>query len=159
MVFRQWQNNGLERSANQYDLVCALYQYLFYVKSMKSINNNAPVKCSKTIRINSCREKVWSVMTDINNWQSWQTDIGSAKLNGERKAGATFDWKSGGVTIHSMLHTVEPFSYFGWTGKAFGLFAVHNWSLTEKDGQTEVLVSESMEGPLAWLFKGLFNRK
>jgi hypothetical protein len=35
---------------------------------MKSINNNAPVKCSKTITINASSEKVWAVMTNINDW-------------------------------------------------------------------------------------------
>lgn len=42
---------------------------------MKSINNNAPVKCSKTITINVSSEKVWAVMTNIDNWETWQSDI------------------------------------------------------------------------------------
>lgn len=125
---------------------------------MKSINNNAPVKCSKTITINASGKEVWEILTSIDNWASWQTDISKAKLNGELKPGTTFEWKTGGAKIHSTIHTVEPFDVFGWTGKAFGMFAIHNWTLTENNGQTKVAVDESMDGFTAKLFKKSFNR-
>ncbi len=125
--------------------------------AMKIINNNAPVKCSKTITIKASSEKVWAVMTNINNWANWQIDISKPKLNGELKPNTTFDWKSGGAKIHSTLHTVEPFKNFGWTGRTFGMFAIHNWNLTETNGQTKVSVDESMEGFFAKLFKKSFN--
>jgi uncharacterized protein YndB with AHSA1/START domain len=125
---------------------------------MKGININAPVKCSKTITINASSEKVWEVMTNIDNWANWQTDISKSKLNGELKPKTTFDWKSGGAKIHSTLHTVEPFKNFGWTGNTFGMFAIHNWTLTEINGHTKVTVDESMEGFFAKLFKKSFNK-
>jgi uncharacterized protein YndB with AHSA1/START domain len=125
---------------------------------MKSINNNAPVKCSKTITINANSEKVWSIMTNINKWATWQTEIKNPKLNGELKPETTFDWKTGGAKIHSTLHTVEPYRQFGWTGKTFGIFAIHNWRLTEINGQTTVSVDESMEGFFAKLLKKSFNK-
>jgi len=56
------------------------------------------------------------------------------------------------------LHTINPEKEFGWTGKTFGMFAIHNWTLTELNGQTIVKVDESMEGFLARLFKKSFNR-
>lgn len=123
---------------------------------MKSINHNAPVKCSKQITIDASREKVWAVLTDINHWADWQTDIRNPKLNGALKPGTTFEWKTGGVKIASTLHTVEPYVHFGWTGKTFGMFAIHNWTLSENKGQTTVLVDESMEGLLARIFKASF---
>ncbi len=125
---------------------------------MKSINQNAPVKCSKTILINATRQKVWSVVTNINQWDSWQTDITKPILKSELKPGAVFTWKTGGANIQSTLHTVEPYSKFGWSGKGLGMTAVHNWTLKELNGQTEVTVDESMEGLLTSLFKKLFNR-
>jgi len=125
---------------------------------MKNINNNAPVKCSKTITINASSEEVWNVLTKIDNWAIWQTDISNPKLNGELNPNTTFDWKSGGAKIHSTLHTVEPFKNLGWTGKTFGMFAIHNWSLTETNGQTKVSVEESMEGFFAKLLKKPFNK-
>ena len=125
---------------------------------MKSINENAPVKCSKEVVIKANAKKVWAVLTNINQWAVWQTDIRKPKLNGELKPETTFDWQTGGVSIHSTLHTVEPYQEFGWTGKTFGLFAIHNWKLTEKEGITTVRVDESMEGFLANWFKKSFNR-
>ncbi|HOZ96425.1 MAG TPA: SRPBCC family protein [Niabella sp.] len=126
---------------------------------MKSINNNAPVKCSKTITINTNSEKVWKVLTNIDQWAMWQTDISKPKLNGQLQPETGFVWKTGGAKIHSTLHTVEPNKYFGWTGKTFGVFAIHNWTITETDGKTTVSVDESMEGFFAKLFKSLFNKK
>jgi hypothetical protein len=125
---------------------------------MKNINHNAPVKCSKSILINARPEKVWAVMTGIDQWASWQTDISQTKLNGALTPGSTFDWKTGGAKIHSTLHTVEPYKYFGWTGETFGMHAIHNWTLEETDGQTRVSADESMEGFLARLLKKAFNK-
>jgi uncharacterized protein YndB with AHSA1/START domain len=125
---------------------------------MKSINNNAPVKCSRKIVINANSEKVWKIITDINHWATWQKDISNAKLNGGLKPNSTFVWKTGGAKIISTLHTVEPNKYFGWTGKTFGMLAVHNWTIDEVNGQTIVSVDESMEGVLASLLKKSFNK-
>ena len=125
---------------------------------MKSINLNAPVKCSKSITVNASAEKVWNIMTNIDHWASWQKEISNPKLNGTLKSKSSFVWKTGGAKIQSTLHTVEPFKHFGWTGKTFGMFAIHNWTLTEEQGQTKVSVDESMEGLLAKLFKNTFNK-
>lgn len=125
---------------------------------MKETNNNAPAKCSKAITVNAGIGKVWQVLTNIDDWTTWNTEISYVSLNGELKPGTTFDWKTGGTKIHSTLHTVEPFKSFGWTGKAFGAFAIHNWTLSETNGQTTIVVEESMEGFLIGLFKKLFNR-
>ena len=97
-------------------------------------------------------------MTNINNWANWQTDISNPKINGELNPNTTFDWKSGGAKIHSTLQTVDPFKNFGWTGETFGIFAIHNWTLTEENGQIKVSVDESMEGFLAKLLKKSFNK-
>lgn len=124
---------------------------------MKNINHNAPVKCSKTVTVNAGKEKVWAVLTDISNWPTWQTDISKSVLHGDLKPGRTFNWKSGGANILSTIHTAEPFSYFGWTGKSLGMFAVHNWTMREEDGRTTVLVEESMEGFIARLLRKSLN--
>jgi hypothetical protein len=126
-------------------------------KDMRTINPDAPVRCSKTVVIQADSKIAWAVLTDINNWAAWQTDIRRPMLNGPLQAGTTFDWKTGGAKIHSTLHTVNPYSQFGWTGKTFGMFAIHNWTLTERNGQTTIEVDESMEGFLARLFKPSFN--
>ncbi|MDD5271448.1 MAG: SRPBCC family protein [Methylovulum sp.] len=125
---------------------------------MQNINDNGPVTCSDSILINATPEHVWAILTDIGQWANWQNDIKQATLNGPLQAGTSFVWKTGGVTIHSTLHSVEPYSHLGWTGKTMGLYAIHNWSLAEINGQTQVSVAESMEGWLATVFKKAFNK-
>jgi len=124
---------------------------------MKPINPNARIKSSNKIVINANSVDVWKVLTDIDTWASWQTEIKSPVVEGLVKAGANFTWKTGGLKIKSVLHTVEPYTQFGWTGKSLGIFAIHNWTITELNKQTEVLVEESMEGILTWVLKPILK--
>lgn len=124
---------------------------------MKSINSNAPVKCSKTVTVNASIEQVWEALTDINNWTMWQTDISKSVLHGDLKPETTFEWRSGGAKIRSTIHTVEMFNHFGWTGRSFGMAAIHNWTLREANGKTTVSVDESMEGFIARLLQRSLN--
>jgi uncharacterized protein YndB with AHSA1/START domain len=126
---------------------------------MKSINENAPVRCLRSITIAAPATQVWAVLTHINEWDRWQTDISKPSLRQPLKPGSTFVWKTGGATITSTLHTVQPASAFGWTGKTLGIFAIHNWQLSELNGHTTVTVSESMEGWLANLLQRMFQKK
>ena len=121
-------------------------------------NSQAPVKCSKSIVVNASAKKVWSVLTDIDNWEKWQPEITKPRLTGTLSEQAKFVWKTGGVKIHSALHTVKPYDAFGWTGNTFGMYAIHNWTLTDQNGATLVSVNESMQGFLAGLFKKSFNK-
>ena len=124
---------------------------------MTPINENAPVKAKESIQIDADPEKVWNILSDFNNWDKWNSDIKYAKLNGELKAGTTFNWNNGGNKIKSILHTVTPFKEIGWSGKAFGSFAIHNFTLSNVNGKTELLIEESMEGLLMRLFRGFMQ--
>jgi len=125
---------------------------------MRSINNNAPVKFSKTILIDASPSTVWAVLTAIEKWPAWNPEISEPKVNGPLQQNTTFNWKSGGGEIHSILHTVDPLKYFGWTGESSGLYAIHNWTLTEINGQTNLTSDESIEGLNAEKFKTEFNK-
>ena len=125
---------------------------------MKPINESAPVKCTKSVFIDASPERVWRVLTDIDRWSKWQTDISFSKQNGGLQAGETFTWKTGGVKISSVIHTAELNSQFGWTGKTIGVSAIHNWILEPHEAGTNVTVAESLEGWLASLLKGVFNK-
>lgn len=124
----------------------------------ESINKEAPVKTYQEITINAPAQKVYQIMSDIDHWTDWHSDVKDTKLNGPFEKGSTFDWKSGGLTIHSTLHTVQAGRKIGWTGKAFGAFAIHNWSFIEHNGKTTVKVEESMEGWLVFLMRSTFQK-
>ncbi len=125
---------------------------------MIAINSKAPVFCRKKIMISAHAEQIWSRLADIDRWSTWLTTVSTAKLNGPLEPGTTFVWKTGGMKIHSTLHTVQLYTAFGWTGKVYGIYAVHNWIFRAVGEQTEVEVSESMEGLLAGLFRKWFNK-
>jgi uncharacterized protein YndB with AHSA1/START domain len=124
----------------------------------KGINENAPATCRMDMVIDAPVERVWGVIAGIDAWPTWNMDVGGAKLDGPLAVGTAFDWKAGGARIRSILHTVEEGKCIGWTGKAFGAFAVHNWTLAAVDGGTKVLVEESMEGLVVRVFRGYFRR-
>ncbi|UMQ42281.1 SRPBCC family protein [Chryseobacterium sp. Y16C] len=124
----------------------------------ESINEKAPVKTYQEITINAPAQKVYHIMSDIDHWEDWHSDVKDPKLSGPFRKGSSFDWKSGGLTIHSTLHTVLPEHRIGWSGKAFGAFAIHNWSFIEHEGKTTVKVEESMEGWLVSLLSNTFQK-
>ena len=130
-------------------------EYFSNYKVSKTIHEDAPVVTKKSTVINAPIQKVWKVFCDVDNWNVWQKEIVSPKINGEFKAGTSFNWKSNGLTITSTLQTVEANKMVGWSGPAFGSFAIHTWYFTEQNGKTTVRIEESMEG---WLVKLLKNK-
>lgn len=132
-------------------------EYFSHYNASKTIHVNAPVLTKKKIVINAPIEKVWKIFSDVDNWNAWQKEIVSPKLNGAFKAGIRFNWKSNGLTITSTLQTVEVNKMVGWSGPAFGAFAIHTWYFTQQDGQTIISVEESMEGWLVKLLKRKFQ--
>jgi uncharacterized membrane protein len=122
-----------------------------------NIHQNAPVKIQQSVTINAPIEKVYAIFTNVDEWPKWQKDITAAKLNGTLHPGSTIDWKTGGLSIHSTLHTVLPNKCIGWSGKAFGAFAIHTWRFEQHGDVTTITVNESMEGWLVKLFKGYFQ--
>lgn len=115
-----------------------------------NIHKDAPVITVQTISIKAKPKEVYAIMADVNHWADWQSDIKNPTLKDSFQEGSSFDWQSGGLTIHSTIHTADPNKKIGWSGTAFGAFAIHNWTFTPKNGYTEVTVEESMEG---WLVK------
>lgn len=119
---------------------------------------HAPVYQKKCTIINATPERVWRILTDIDQWPKWMGNVRKAKINGPLLPDTTFKWHASGFSINSTIHIVEPFSNFGWSGRSMGIFAIHNWSLTSFDGATSVTVSESMQGLVARIFRKSLNR-
>ena len=122
------------------------------------INSSAPVVSSRTIQIDTDIQSVWSILTDVNAWSTWQSDIQNSELKEPLAPGASFLWKSGGTRIRSTVHSLEYCRSIGWTGKAAGTRAIHNWTLSQLNGHTEVVVEESMEGPMAHLLRKFLQK-
>ena len=113
-----------------------------------NIETDTTSKCfsSEEIIINSPVEEVFKILSDVNNWPEWQSAVTKARINGPVKPGTKFKWKAGGLLINSKLHTVNPGSEIGWTGRIWWIKAVHNWSLSNENNNTKVVVRESLSG-------------
>lgn len=121
------------------------------------VNEQAPVVANAEIVIDTSPDRVWSVLTNIEHWPDWQTEVESAQLWGPLTAGTPFDWKAGGLRFHSVIHTAQPTSHFGWTGTTFGAYAVHNWSFSIEGHAVKVRVNESLQGFFPSLMRKRFQ--
>ena len=123
------------------------------------INKNAPVQSGNQIEIQAPVDVIWNVLTDIQNWPKWQKAVTETVVEGKIEEGTTFRWKAGGLSFKSRIHTSKPHTAFGWTGTTIGASAIHNWTFTEKDQRTTiVVVEESLEGLLPKLFRKNFQK-
>ncbi len=124
------------------------------LSAVGAIQQDAPVKARVEMQIAAPPAKVWDLLIDAPNWPRWCPQIESVTAPGELAMGTQFVWKSGGTTIHSEVHLVEPDRRLSWTGISYPARAVHVWELkATPDGGTLVTVKESMTGPLMkWLY-------
>lgn len=123
------------------------------------INHRAPVSACAEIMVEVPIDQVWETLTDFENWPRWNKEVRSVKLQGPVAPGTEFHWKAGGSQIHSRLEEVAPLRRVVWTGRTFGLRAVHVWEFQNEGDNTRVLTSESLEGTLAHLLPGTLNRQ
>lgn len=110
------------------------------------VDQSLPCVAERQIAINAPIERVFSILSDINNWTKWQKAVSISSINDKPIVGAEFSWKANGFKINSKIHTYLPSSELGWTGKMLWIDAVHNWYLTSDSKNTIVLVKESLKG-------------
>lgn len=118
-----------------------------------TVDRNAPLVARQEIMIAARREKVWALLTDIERWPEWQSDVSSARLEGPLAPGTVFRWKAKGLGITSTIEMVEGEKRVGWTGDSLGMKAVHIWTLEQQTSGTRVITEESLSGWLASLLK------
>ena len=97
---------------------------------------------------------VWSVLSDLENWPSWNKGVSKIRVKGPIQVGTSFAWVGGGSKIVSRLEEVDPPNRIAWSGKTLGIRAIHVWELSEKGEGTQVHTEESFEGLVAKLFRG-----
>jgi hypothetical protein len=123
-----------------------------------NINPNAPVSGKNEIVIDASREKILSIITDINNWTNWRKSITKSKLLEPLVENSNFKWSADGLNYKSKIHTYNK-DAFGWTGTTIGAYAIHNWFFVEDNGKTVVRVEESLDGFLIKLMKKSMQKK
>jgi uncharacterized protein YndB with AHSA1/START domain len=122
------------------------------------VNRSAPAFARREIFIETPPERVWTLISEIDRWSSWQPDISTARLIGPLAPGSTFRWKSAGTGIFSTIAEVDPPRRIAWTGRAMGAKAKHVWMLEPQGSGTVVTTQESFEGLVVWLLKKRMQR-
>jgi len=111
-----------------------------------NINSKASLIAKKETVINAPVHHVWKIQSDIDNWPKWQKEVSYAKLQGKLAKGTKFQWKAMGMNISSKLQEVVENKTIGWTGKSFGMDAVHFWNFEKHGNMTKVITEESLSG-------------
>jgi uncharacterized protein YndB with AHSA1/START domain len=127
-------------------------------KSPIAVNEQAPAVGASEIEIAATPEAVWDVLTAIDRWPSWNPHVKSMSIQGGVTEGSQFRWKAGPGTITSIIRRVEPPRLIAWTGKTFGIKAIHVYTLEPRDGKTFVRTVESYDGLVARLFRGSLQK-
>jgi uncharacterized protein YndB with AHSA1/START domain len=115
---------------------------------------NAPVMAAGEIDISAPINVVWSVLTDVAEWPSWNPEIETATIDGGVTPGSSVRWKAAGPgTIASRIEAVDAPRRIVWTGRTMGIRATHTWRLAEHHGGTLVRMSETLGGPMASILR------
>jgi uncharacterized protein YndB with AHSA1/START domain len=122
------------------------------------INRDAPATAEGELQIDADPRTVFSVISAIDQWPSWNPDVRSVTLQGPVQPGAVFRWKSGPSSLTSTLQVVDPPHEIAWTGTTMGIKAVHVFRFQANDGGTLARSEESWEGLLASLLRR-YSRK
>lgn len=143
-----------------------------YYKMKKSIlliftfiNTNLIAMELKTeITIQASPEKVWSILTNFNEYPNWNPFIKS--IQGDMIIGQQFKARieppnAKGMNFEPVLLEFKKNTEFRWKGKLFinGLFdGEHQFLLIENaDGSTTLIQSEKFNGILVPLFKKMID--
>ena len=114
-----------------------------------TIEWDSPVVSSAELEIDAPIERVWAVLTAIEEWPAWNPDVKSVSLGGPFAEGSTFRWKAGPGTITSRLEHIDRPRLVAWSGKTLGIRAIHVWRLGAQNGRTLVRTEESYDGLVA----------
>jgi hypothetical protein len=116
-------------------------------------NRNAPVFSESRIEVSASAEELWDLLADIRRWPTWNPDVKEVSLQGEVAEGMVFRWKAVPGTITSTLRLVDRPRALGWTGRTFGIDAIHVWRFDRHGETTIASMEESFDGLTARLFR------
>ena len=114
-----------------------------------------PIVVRNEIVIHASPERVWDLLSDVENWPSWYRACQWVRVDsGAASAGAvSFRWKAHPVELRSKVTTADRPRTFAIIADATGLHADRTFTLQPSpDGASTVVVSyETQIGVVAWL--------
>lgn len=128
-----------------------------------SKNNKKSVNAS--ILIDAPIDKVWQVLTDFENLQSWSSSfvglIGDFSKNGNIEVRFKSPVGSGVQKMKKQIFRFEEGKTFGWTGVfLLGMKDYHLYSLEAvSPTQTKFTQTDSVSGGATFLLKGILEKQ
>ncbi|MGZ8840812.1 MAG: SRPBCC family protein [Candidatus Aminicenantales bacterium] len=123
------------------------------------VNPDAPAIAEAEAFIQAPIEMVWDILTDFQNWPTWNKSVLKMRVDGPVMTGTTFEWLADGWRITSRLEEVDPPKRIAWSGATLGIRAMHVWDLAEEGQGTHVHTVESFEGLVPRLLRGFTRKK
>jgi len=117
-----------------------------------------PVSGAAEIDVAAPVETVWRVLTDLDRWPSWNTDVTSMSVDGPLAEGTVFRWKAGPGTIVSRIERVDPPRLVAWSGKTLGVKAMHVWHFEQVGETTHVRTQEALHGIVARVLRSSLQK-
>ena len=115
------------------------------------INEEANIKDQHSIVINASIEKIWDKLIDVQNWSSWNKQIGKVSGPARLAQDSSFLWSNSGKKASATVQLFRPPGELAWTGKSPWIKEIYVWSLETDENQTIVTLKASMEGKFIFL--------
>lgn len=122
----------------------------------------APVFVRNECTIEAPPSQVWSTLIEATAWPSWYPNSHGVSIEGGASvlsAGASFRWRTFGVSLVSKVTEFVPCERVAWEAVAFGVHAYHAWLLTPRGTGCHVLTEETQYGLLARLGDALMPKR
>jgi len=107
---------------------------------------SAEVRAATSTRIGASANDVWTVLGDIASWSEWYPDLRNVQVLSGEGADSTFSFKSGPVTIDAKVDEWEAPYHFGFKGTSRGADSVYRFTITDREGSSEIAVTQVMTG-------------
>lgn len=106
-----------------------------------------------TVETTATPARIWQVLQDVENWNSWDPETESSRINGPFMTG-TRGWlkPKNGPLLKTLLTHVEPYKMFVQEAELLLAKAVMTHVINQVDGKTYVTFQTEIKGPLAFLF-------
>jgi hypothetical protein len=112
------------------------------------------IKVEFTVDVKASAARIWDVLADVKSWTQWvETTYAKCTTHGSLIEGSSFSAELGGIKWNVTVIEARKPEKIIWTGRRFGIKAIHEWEFTVQGENTRVLTRECMSG---WIILPLY---
>lgn len=114
------------------------------------------------IQINAPAEKIWSVLTEALQWETWYKGAKNLQLippgDSILNSRSVFTWQTMGLRFTSTIQQFQPHRVLAWESRKKSIQGYHVWLILPHEAGCRVITEESQNGWLTF-FEKTFQRK